>query len=164
MCNFPCFQTQAKQSIRVKLPGKSETRLDSRVGKNPENAMSSNNILDTLLLLIFTSCSSLLLLLARVFNKIQYPQIPMGTAMTAIFGYHPPAYAIGVITRSFSTSIPNPWSPPAQRLAIKIKSVHHSRLQTCFTCLSNPPDVHGFPPSRQRTYIEGMFIFKKIFS
>ena len=97
MCNFPCFQTQAKQSIRVKLPGKSETRLDSRVGKNPENAMSSNNILDTLLLLIFTSCSSLLLLLARVFNKIQYPQIPMGTAMTAIFGYHPLAYVIGMI-------------------------------------------------------------------
>ena len=71
--------------------------MDSRVGKNPENAMSLNNILDTLLLLIFTSCSSLLfdLLLAHVFNKKQYvvPQIPMGT-MTAIFGNHPPAYAI----------------------------------------------------------------------
>ena len=81
--------------------------MDSRVGKNPENAMSLNNILDTLLLLIFTTCSSLLLLLAHVFNKMQYPQIHMGT-MAAIFGYHLPAYAIGVITRSSSTSIPNP--------------------------------------------------------
>ena len=30
----------------------------------------------------------------------------MGT-MAAFFGYHPPAYATGVVTRSFSTSIPN---------------------------------------------------------
>ena len=43
MCKFPCFQTQAKQSVRVKLPDKSETRWDSQVGNNPENAMSSNN-------------------------------------------------------------------------------------------------------------------------
>ena len=42
MFKFPCFQTQAKQSIRVKLPDKSETRLkwmESRVGKNAENEL-----------------------------------------------------------------------------------------------------------------------------
>ena len=90
---------------------------------------------------------------------IRYPQIPMGS-MAAIFGYHPPAYATGVVTRSFSTSIPNPWSP-LQQLTIKIKSVHHSRL-TCFTCLSNPRDVAGFSPSRQRTWKECLFL-KKFF-
>ena len=89
MFKFPCFQTQAKQSIRVKLPDKSVTRLDSRVGKNPENAMSSNNILDTLLLLIFTSCSFLLLLLVRVFNKLPTDHYGNGY-IAAIFAYHPP--------------------------------------------------------------------------
>ena len=57
---------------------------------------------------------------------VRYPQIHMGS-MAAIFGYTPPAYATRVVTRSFSTSIPNPWSPPQQ---LAIKSGHH-RL-TCF--------------------------------
>ena len=86
---------------------------------------------------------------------IRYPQIPMET-MAAVFGYHPspPAYATGVVTRSFSTSIPNPQFPP-QQLGI-IKSVHH--MLTCFTCMSNLPDVHGFPTSRQRTQKECLFL------
>ena len=123
--------------------------------------MSSNNILDTLLLLIFMSCSSFLLLLTHVFNKIQYPQIPMRT-MTAIFGYHAPCLCNWSDNQVFLNFIPNPWSPP-QQLAIKIKSVHHSRLQTCFTCLSNPPDVHGFPPSRQRITQKECLFLKKNF-
>ena len=86
---------------------------------------------------------------------VRYPQIPMGS-MAAIFGYNPPACATRVVTRSFSTSIPNPWSP-LQQLAIKMKSVHHWTL-TCFTCLSNPPDVYDFPPSRQRAWKECLFL------
>ena len=90
---------------------------------------------------------------------IRYPQIPMETmaAILHLWLSPPPAYATGVVTRSFSASIPNSQSPP-QQLAI-IKSVHH-RL-TCFACMSNLPDVHGFPPSRQRTQNECLFF--KIF-
>ena len=103
--------------------------------------MNLNNILDTLLLLIFTSCSSLLLLLARVFNKLPTDHHGNGY-IAAIFDYHPPAYATGVVTRSFSTSIPNrrlvltpaigdnqKWSPQADLLYVKPAQLSHIQTE-----------------------------------
>ena len=98
--------------------------------------MSLNNILDTLLLLIFTSCSSLLLLLARVFNKLPTDHHGNGY-IAAIF-----AYATGVVSRSFSTSIPNrrlvltpaigdnqKWSPQADLLYVKPAQLSHIQTE-----------------------------------
>ena len=90
---------------------------------------------------------------------IRYPQIPMGT-MAAIFGYHPPDYATvqTVVTRCFSSSIPNPWSSH-QQLAI-IKSGTSPQQADLF--MSNPPDVPSFPPFGQRTQKECLF-FRNFF-
>ena len=91
--------------------------------------MSSNNCLVACnfhIMYMFMSPSSLHMCLIR------YPQIPMGT-MVAIFGYHPPPPLLvqleTVVTRCFSSSIPNPWSSH-QQLAIIKSAGHHSR-QTC---------------------------------
>ena len=74
---------------------------------------------------------------------IRYPQIPMGT-MAAIFGYHPPPPPLlmqleTMVTRCFSSSIPNPWSSH-QQLAIIKSAGHHSRL----TCLCQ---IHQMCPA-----------------
>ena len=128
--------------------------MDSRVGKDPVR-MSLNS--RYLFAFNFHHVHSLLLvLLAHVLNKI--PTDPYGN-----YGCH----ASLVITTPCLCN----WSGnqvflsfhsnslvPTQKLAI-IKSGHH-RL-TYFTCMSNPPDVHGFPPSRQRTQKECLFF--KIF-
>ena len=90
---------------------------------------------------------------------VRYPQIPMGS-MAAIFGYKPPACATRVVTRSFSTSIPNPWSP-LQQLANKIKcSPQQDDLLYMFVksarCVWLSPI--------QTESMERMFIFKTFFS
>ena len=97
--------------------------------------------IDTLLLLIFTSCSSLLLPLARVLNKLPTDHYGNGY-IAAIFAYHPPAYATGVVTRSFSTSIPNrrlvltpaigdnqKWSPQADLPYVKPAQLSHIQTE-----------------------------------
>ena len=113
--------------------------------------MSSNNYLVACnfhIMYMFMSPSSLHMCLIR------YPQIPIET-MAAIFGYHSPPLLLmqleTVVTRCFSSSIPNPWSSHRQ-LAIIKSSGHHSRL-TCL-CQIHQMCPRGFLPSGQRTFLK----------
>ena len=77
---------------------------------------------------------------------IRYPQIPMET-MAAILGSKPPSYATGVVTRSFSASIPkwHSWSskiqcpqltfpsapPPPPSVIVDVKSTPFQLFTSC---------------------------------
>ena len=103
-CKFPCFQPQAKQSIDIELNFLTQQERDE-VGMDGFTSRKEPwewaQTIDTLLLSIVTSFCTCV-------NKI--PTDLYGNYMAAIFGYHPspPAYTTGVVTRSLSTSIPNP--------------------------------------------------------
>ena len=116
---------------------------------------SSNNYLVACnfhIMYMFMSPSSLHMCLIR------YPQIPIET-MAAIFGYHSPPLLLmqleTVVTRCFSSSIPNPWSSH-QQLA-KIKSAgHHTRLT--FLC-----QIHQMCPAfshPDREHRKNVYFFK----
>ena len=109
--------------------------------------------------IMFISSSSLHMCLIR------YPQIPMET-MAAIFGYLTPLppclcnWSGNQVFLNFHSKSLVPtlaigdnqkWREPWEW-----GCVHH-RL-TCFTCMLNLPDVHGFPPFRQRTWKECLFL------
>ena len=87
---------------------------------------------------------------------IRYPQILMGT-MAAIFGYHPPAYSTvqTVVTRCFSSSIPNPWYSH-QQLAIIKSAGRHSRL----TCLCQIRQMCPAFPHPDREHRKNVYFLK----
>ena len=125
--------------------------MDSWVGKFRTLRMSSSNnnylvACNFHIMYMFISPSSLHMCLIR------YPQIPMGT-MAAIFGYPPPppAYATGdcgnqvflichskslVLTSTIGDNQKFRWPQQADLF------------------ISNPPDVPGFFPSGQRTFLK----------
>ena len=123
--------------------------------------MSSNSRLDTLLLLIFTSSSSLLLLLAHVFNKI--PTDPYGN-FNGCHLWLSPLFLCNWSDNQVFLNFHSKSLVPTLAIGDNQKwrepwewgCVHH-RL-TCFTCMLNLPDVHGFPPFRQRTWKECLFL------
>ena len=114
---------------------------------------SSNNYLVACnfhIMYMFISPSSLHMCLIR------YPQIPMGT-MAAIFGYHPPppppAYATGDCGNQVFLIFQVPNRPLVLTSAIGDNQKFRSPQQADLF-MSNPPDVPGFLPSGQRTFLK----------